>query len=65
MYCVSTSNVNTIQEAVKYQYCKVEVGTPAFKDDITAVETADNILKGILNCSTLEIEKNGIWIKEN
>ena len=41
----SQSRINEIQEAVKYQYGKVEIGMPVFMDDITAVGTADNIRK--------------------
>ena len=33
MCCASTSRVNTIQESVKYQYGKVEIGMPVFMDD--------------------------------
>ena len=43
MCCVSISRVNTIQEAVKYQYGQVEIGMPVFMDDIAAVGTADDI----------------------
>ena len=43
MFCASTSRVKTIQEAMKYQYVKVEIGMPAFMNDIAAVGTADNI----------------------
>ena len=45
MCCVSSSRVNKIQEAVKYQYGKVEIGIPVFMDDIAAVGTADDIRK--------------------
>ena len=45
MCFVSTSKVNTIQEAVKYQYRKVEIGMLVFMDDTVAVGTADNIRK--------------------
>ena len=47
MYCASRSRVNEIQEAVKYQSGKVEIGIPAFMNDIAAVGTADNIRKGL------------------
>ena len=40
--CASTSRVIEIQEAVKYQYGKVETGMPVFMDDIPPVGTADN-----------------------
>ena len=40
MYCASTSRVSRIQEAVKYQYGKVEIGMPVFMDDIAAVGAA-------------------------
>ena len=33
MCCASTSRPNTIQESVKYQYGKVEIGMPVFMDD--------------------------------
>ena len=56
MCCASTSRVNEIQEAVKYQYGKVEIGMPVFMDDIATVGTADNIRKGIQNCR-MEIAK--------
>ena len=49
MCCALTSRVNEIQEAVKYQYGKVEIGMPVFMDDIAAIGTADN-RKGIQNC---------------
>ena len=58
--CASTLRVNEIQEAVKYQYSKVEIGMPVFMDDIAAVGTADNMRKGIQNCRRLEIEKKMI-----
>ena len=45
--CVSISKVNTIHEAVKYQYGKVEIGMPVFPDDIAAVWAGDNIRKKI------------------
>ena len=47
MCCGSTSKVNTIQEAMTYQYGKVEIGMPVFMDDIAAVKTVDKIRKGI------------------
>ena len=59
--CASTSKVNAIQEAVKYQYGKVEIGIPVFMDDIAAVGTVDNIRKGIQNCKRMEIEKKIIY----
>ena len=55
--CASTSRVNAIQVAVKYQYGKIEIGMPVFMDDITAVGTADDIRKVIQNCKRIEIEK--------
>ena len=61
MCCASTSRVNGIQEAVKYQYGKVEIGMPVFMDDIAAVGTADNIRKGIQNCRRMEIEKKMMY----
>ena len=61
MCCASTSRVNEIQEAVKHQYGKVEIGMPVFMDDIAAVETVDNIRKGIQNCRRVEIEKKMIY----
>ena len=57
MCCASISKVDTIQETVKYQFGKVEIGTSIFLDDIAAVRTADNIRKGIQNCRRMEIEK--------
>ena len=59
--CASTSKVNAIQEAVKYQYGKVEIGIPVFMNDIAAVGTADNIKKEIQNCKRMEIEKKMIY----
>ena len=38
MRCASTSRVNEIQEAMKYQYGKVEIGMPVFMDDIAQQE---------------------------
>ena len=61
MCCAPTSRVNEIQEAVKYQYGKVEISMPVFMDDIAAVGTADNIRKGIQNCRRMEIEKKTIY----
>ena len=61
MCCASTSRVNEIQEAVKYQYGKVEIGMPVFMDDIAAVRTADNIRKGIQYCRRIENEKKMIY----
>ena len=43
--------------AVKYQFCKVDIGMSVFIDDIAAAGTADNIRKGIQNCRHIEIEK--------
>ena len=60
MCCASTSRVNEIQEAVKYQYGKVEIGMPVLKDDTAAVGTADNTRKRIQNCR-MEIEKKMIY----
>ena len=53
---------HTIQEAVKYQYGKVEIDMPVFMDDIAAAETADNnnIRKGIQSCR-MEIENKIIY----
>ena len=50
MSCASTSRVNQIQEAVEYQYGKMEIGMQVFMDDMAAVGTANNIRKGIQNC---------------
>ena len=61
MYCASASKVNTIQEAVEYQYGKVEIGMSVFKDDRAAVGTVDNIRKVIQNCRRIEIEKKMIY----
>ena len=61
MCCASISRVNTIQESVKYQYGKVEIGMPVFMDDIAAVSKAKDIRKGIQNCRRMEIEKNMIY----
>ena len=61
MCCASTSRVNKIQEAVKDQYGKVNIGMPVFMDDIAAVGTTDNIRKGIQNCRKMEIEKKMIY----
>ena len=61
MCCASTSRVNEIQEAVKYQYGKVEIGMPVFMDDIAAVGTADNIRKGMQNCRRIQIEKKMVY----
>ena len=47
MCYASTSRVNVIHEAVKYQHGKVEIGMPVFMDDTAAVETTDNIRKVI------------------
>ena len=60
MHCASTSRVNAFQEAVKYQYGKVEIGMPVFMDDIAAVGITDDIGKGIQNCRGMEIEKKMI-----
>ena len=57
MCCASTSRVNAIQESVKYQHGKVEIGMPVFMGDIAAVGKADDIRKGIQNCTRMEIEE--------
>ena len=57
MCCESTSRVNAIHEAVKYQYGRVEIGMPVFMDDMAAVGTADDIRTGTQNCRRMEIEK--------
>ena len=61
MCCASTSRVNEIQEAVKYQYGKVEIGMPVLMDDIAAVGTGDNVRKRIENRRKMEIEKKMIY----
>ena len=61
MYCASTSRVSGTQEAVKYQYGKVEIGMPVFMDGIAAAGTANNITKGIQNCRRMETEKKMIY----
>ena len=59
---IITINSYTIQEVVKYQYGKVEIGMPVFMDNISAAGTADNnIRKEIQNCRRMEIEKNTIY----
>ena len=65
MCCASTSRVNSIQQAVKYQSGKVEIGMPVFMVDTEAVGTAHNIRKGIQNCRRMETEKKDKWTKEN
>ena len=57
MCCASTSRVNEIQEVVKYQYGKVEIGMPVFMDDIAAIGIADNIRKGIQNLEEWKLER--------
>ena len=57
MCCASTSRVNSIQQAVKYQSGKVEIGMPVFMVDTEEVGTAHNIRKGIQNCRRMETEK--------
>ena len=61
MCCASTSRVNEIQEAVKYQHGKVEIGMSVFMDDIAEVGTADKIRKEIQNCRSMKIEKKMIY----
>ena len=61
MCCVSTSKINPIQEPVKYQYGKMEIGIPVFMDDIGAVGIADNIRERRQNCRKIEIEKKMIY----
>ena len=58
--CASTSRVNEIPGAVKYQYGKVEIGVSVVMDDMAAVGTADN-RKGKRNCRRMEIEKKMIY----
>ena len=53
MCCASTSTVNTMQECVKYQYGKAEIGMPVFMDNIAAAGKADDIRKGIQNCKRI------------
>ena len=57
MCCASTSRVNEIQEVVKYQYGKVEIGMPVFMDDIAAIGIAGNIRKGIQNLEEWKLER--------
>ena len=59
--CSSTSKVNKIKEAVKYQYGKVEIGMSVFMDLIAAVITPDNIRKGIQSCKRMDIEEIAIY----
>ena len=61
MCCTSTSRVNEIQEAVNYQYGKVEIDMSVFMDDIAAVGAANIIKKGAQNCTRVEIEKKMIY----
>ena len=61
MCCTSTSKVNEIQEAVKYQYGKVKIGMSVFMDPKAAVGTADIIRKGIQNCRKMDIEKKMVY----
>ena len=61
MCCASTSRVNQIQEAVIYQYGKVQIVMPVFMDDTAAVGTIDNIRKGIQNCRKMTTEKKMIY----
>ena len=61
MGCASTSRVSEIQDAVKCQYFKVEIGMPVIMDGIAAVGTTDNIRKGIQNCRRMEIKKKMIY----
>ena len=61
MCCASTSKVNTIQEAVNYQYGKVVIGMAIFMDDIAVLGTADKIRIGAQNCRRMEIEKKVIY----
>ena len=61
MCCASASRVNAIQEAVKYQYGKVEICMLVFIDDIAAVGTADDIRKRIKNCRRMEIKMKMIY----
>ena len=61
MCCASTSRVNEIQEAVKYQYGKVEIDMSVLMDGIASVETANNIRKAIQNYGRMEIEKKMIY----
>ena len=60
----SRGNSRAIQESVKYQYGKVELGMPVFMDDIAAVGKADNIRKGIRNCRRMVIKKNDMQTKK-
>ena len=57
MCCASTSKVSVIQETVKYQYGKVEIGMSIFMYLIAVVGKVDNTRKGIQNCRRMEIEK--------
>ena len=53
--CTLTSKANTIQETVKYQYGKVEIGMPVFMNDIAVVGAANKIRKGMQNCIRIDI----------
>ena len=61
MCCPSTSRVNAIQEAMKYQHVKVKIDMPVFTDDTAAVGTADNISQGTQNCRRMEFQKKMIY----
>ena len=50
-----TSKANTIQETVKYQYVKVEIGMPVFMNDIAVVGAANKIRKEMQNCIRIDI----------
>ena len=52
--------MNTIQEAVKYQYGEAEIGISVFMDDVAVAGTAVNIRKVIQNCRRMDIEKKMI-----
>ena len=57
----STSRVNIIQESVKYQHGKAEIGMPVFMVCIAAVGKAGDIRKEMQNCRRMEIEKKMMY----
>ena len=55
--CAETSQVNSSEESVKYQYEQVEVGVTFFMDDIMAAGDRDDFTKAVKSCTNMEETK--------
>ena len=65
MCCAKTSKVNTVQVAVTYQFCKVDIGMSVFYDDIAAAGTQITSGKEYRIVDISRLKRNYMRIKEN